>query len=394
MLGRGSTKPKEDVAVLLKRVDEQNEQIGRLQAKFRDVTQAYKNLLNEKKALEIIVKSVDTKTALTASSRSVSNSDVSEADFHPAESGPSDEDKVHSLTANIQVLLDNKAKMEEVYKAERKKLLGDYEEMRLRCEKYRLECDKKLEVAKSQAQVQEESQNVILLRNENVDLKKKIKNLSKQFENKCEELIQANGELKQLKMAHNEQMCGDETKLADMRKLLKEANESNERRVCELETRIADLCATIAAHESPSLHANQPSESNTHSRLSENVDFDSAVEQIVYLKKFIETTAKESSINFDFNEDFHLKIDLNFSLFFCKLNYRIPLLRDACTKNQNSCFNPSITLHLAHILDFTIDLSKFLILSKFSLLYPLSISFNLSSKLQLLTFFDATRPLT
>ncbi|RMZ96824.1 hypothetical protein BpHYR1_048981, partial [Brachionus plicatilis] len=30
-------------------------------------------------------------------------------------------------------------------------------------------------------------------------------------------------------------------------------------------------------------------------------------------------------------------------------NYRIPLQRVACTKNQNSGFSPSITLHLAHV---------------------------------------------
>ncbi|RNA13469.1 hypothetical protein BpHYR1_012005 [Brachionus plicatilis] len=29
-------------------------------------------------------------------------------------------------------------------------------------------------------------------------------------------------------------------------------------------------------------------------------------------------------------------------------NYRLPLQRDACTKNQNSGFSPCITLHLAH----------------------------------------------
>lgn len=305
MLGRGSSKPKEDVNALLKRIDEQNEQISRVNTKFRDLAQAYKNLLNEKKALEIIVKSIDTKTALTASSRSVSNSDVSEADFHPmADGAQNDEDKIQSLTANIQVLLDNKTKMEESYKAEKKKLLNENEELRKNFDKYRMDCEKKMELKCSTNLAQEESPNLIMFRNENVDLKKKLKNLSKQFDNKCEELIQANGELKQLKIAHSELISNDENELADLRKQLKEVNESNERRVSELEAKIADLCTTIAGYESYSVHVNHSFESNIQTSKNDNFDFESAIEQIVYLKKLIETSAKESKINFDFNGRF------------------------------------------------------------------------------------------
>lgn len=303
MLGRASSKPREDVNALQKRIDEQNEQISRVNTKFRDLAQAYKNLLNEKKALEIIVKSIDTKTALTASSRSVSNSDVSEADFHPMSDNPhNDDDRIQSLTANIQVLLDNKTKIEESYKAEKKKLLNENEELRKNFEKYRMECEKKMQLKSTTNSTQQESQNLIILTNENVDLKKKLKNLSKQFDNKCEELIQANGELRQLKMAHNELISNDENELADLRKQLKEVNESSERRVSELEARVADLCSTIAGYESHSTHANHSFEPNIpNSSKNDNYDFDSAVEQIVYLKKFIETSAKELRINFDFN---------------------------------------------------------------------------------------------
>ena len=50
--------------------------------------------------------------------------------------------------------------------------------------------------------IQEESQSVLMgLRAENNDLKMRIKNLSKQFENKCEELVQCENDYKKLKVS-------------------------------------------------------------------------------------------------------------------------------------------------------------------------------------------------
>jgi hypothetical protein len=68
----------------------------------------------------------------------------------------------------------------------------------------------------------EETQALIFgLKNENADLKFKFKNITKQFENKCEELIQCEGELKKLKSLHDEQMRSDESQLKDLRSQLK-----------------------------------------------------------------------------------------------------------------------------------------------------------------------------
>ena len=48
--------------------------------------------------------------------------------------------------------------------------------------------------------MQEENQGLLLtLRNENNDLKFKLKNLIKQFENKCEEVVQCEKDFKKLK---------------------------------------------------------------------------------------------------------------------------------------------------------------------------------------------------
>ena len=47
----------------------------------------------------------------------------------------------------------------------------------------------------------EETQTILIdLRNENNELKGKLKNLSKQFENKCEEVIQCDKDYKQFKV--------------------------------------------------------------------------------------------------------------------------------------------------------------------------------------------------
>ena len=112
-----------------------------------DVTHAYKVLLAEKQALEITLKSFKTKVqpappqqqqqtsdaASSAGKSSASDSLESAAQStsqqHSAsESSPSatadngDSEKIAALTSNIQLLLENKSKMEMGYQAEKKKL--------------------------------------------------------------------------------------------------------------------------------------------------------------------------------------------------------------------------------------------------------------------------------
>lgn len=50
-------------------------------------------------------------------------------------------------------------------------------------------------------------------------------------------------------LAHEEELKQDENQLNDLREQLKELNESNERRVSDLEAKIAQMCLTIADNE-------------------------------------------------------------------------------------------------------------------------------------------------
>lgn len=141
-------KQTEDVDFLLKTIDEQNENITRLQNKFRDVTHAYKSLLAEKQALEITLKALKAKPALAQTNKTKSDvlsssgsatsspqtsrhnlatdtaSDASENEskYESNNSQSNNEDKIAALTANIHVLMENKSKMELNYQAEKKKL--------------------------------------------------------------------------------------------------------------------------------------------------------------------------------------------------------------------------------------------------------------------------------
>jgi hypothetical protein len=172
-----ASKTNDDVDFLLKTVEEQKEQLTRFQNKFRgnlslikicfiqhfiacfliqDLTSAYKSVLAEKQALEITLKALKTKnniltpnkkneqsnlvsasnSGLSASSRSVSdaseqetNDPTSKSEFKAATKTSSDsedaEARIAALTSNIQLLLENKSKMEAGYQAEKKKLLVD-----------------------------------------------------------------------------------------------------------------------------------------------------------------------------------------------------------------------------------------------------------------------------
>lgn len=116
------------------------------------MTHAYKSLLAEKQALEITLKALKTNSSLaneiksknveqstsnatTANtSRSASASDLSDSEHRkskPAEASTSStslsskqdyEEKIAALTSNVQIILENKAKMEASYVAEKKKL--------------------------------------------------------------------------------------------------------------------------------------------------------------------------------------------------------------------------------------------------------------------------------
>lgn len=115
------------------------------------MTHGYKSLLAEKQALEITIKALKTKnltpgsgssSLLTVKSKSntaspaVSMSDLTATSENDASSShdeasssaikkvdeeASQEEKIAALTANVQILLENKSKLEASYQAERKK---------------------------------------------------------------------------------------------------------------------------------------------------------------------------------------------------------------------------------------------------------------------------------
>lgn len=196
-MSKQNTKSKtdNDVDFLLKTIDEKNEQMTRLQNKFRgnitfsfliylilidylliDVTHAYKSLIEEKKALEITIKALKSSKTLTvpsinnnnkqtesvsgifSSSRSVSASDLSEQESTVSDSDntinsklqqaanlSNQEDKIAALTSNIQLLISNKSKLEQNFQAERKKLRSDYDELNQKFETNKIEAEKQAE---------------------------------------------------------------------------------------------------------------------------------------------------------------------------------------------------------------------------------------------------------
>jgi DNA repair exonuclease SbcCD ATPase subunit len=358
-------KEDENVSLLLKRIDEQNEQLNRLQTKFRDVTHAYKSLLAEKQALEITLKAVKSKSSLLSSahkandassssfmtantSRSPSCSDLSDSE-QKQKTQNDYESKIAALTDNIQVILDNKSKMEAAYLAEKKKLRQDCEEIKIKYENLKQATEKldqtnetrlrdlKTHLKQSQNErdklAQELSQMIKLKSSENNeinntkfneelqsvlfshkqeinDLKQRLKNVTKQFENKCEELIQSDAELKKVKQLQAEKTKMDEKQIDDLRSELKMHQQSSQKRILDLENSLSEMCATVAKHESQSsshssLHLGAINQSKTNDL---DLDFETALEQITNLKTFIESKAKELNMHqFSFNDIWSIK---------------------------------------------------------------------------------------
>lgn len=97
----------------------------------------------------------------------------------------------------------------------------------------------------------EENQSLLLtLRNENNDLKFKLKNLTRQFENKCEEVVQCEKEYKNLKDVLDERSKQDESCVTDLRKQLKQSESTSETRISILEAKLSELCSLVAKYES------------------------------------------------------------------------------------------------------------------------------------------------
>lgn len=389
-------KTNDDVEFLLKTIDDQNEQIARLQSKFRDVTHAYKSLLAEKKALEITLKTLKSSPStfvkptasaatkpssgsqLSASSRSVSISDVSEQEYNEAASSTdpssrvsvassspdsgvekssscreladsaSADDKVAALMSNMQVLMEAKSSMEQSYLAEKKKMRADFEDLKNQLKTSKTEQEKTVEgyeskikelrsslkqsqadreklvqdmnammKAKSNEQdskimsMNEETQTILIdLRNENNELKGKLKNLSKQFENKCEEVIQCDKDYKQLKSFNEQQVKDYESRVQELNSEIRDLTSSSELRINDLEAKVSDMCRTIASYENEHSKSSSSSSSQNKSEKKlaadddpvKSLDFDAAIEQISQLKSFIESTARDLNINFNFNE--------------------------------------------------------------------------------------------
>lgn len=108
---------------------------------YKDVTHSYKGLLAEKQALEITLKALKGKTLKNALAPSSSPQSATVSDASASESEASNkftnspesssisstvakeqEEKINALTSNIQLILDNKSKMESAYMAEKKKI--------------------------------------------------------------------------------------------------------------------------------------------------------------------------------------------------------------------------------------------------------------------------------
>jgi len=76
-----------------------------------------------------------------------------------------------------------------------------------------------------------------------------LKNLTKQFENKCEEVVQCGRELSAEKAQHGEEMQRKEELLGDLRDRLSHAENSSELRIGNLEGKINELCTIISKYE-------------------------------------------------------------------------------------------------------------------------------------------------
>jgi len=197
-------------------------------------------------------------------------------------------EKIDALTSNIQLLIDSKSNMERGFQSERKNLYNEREELKTKVESLRQENEKSSEayearikelrvsLKQSQAEreklasdlnmnlkvksaeqenkilsMQEENQSILLnLRNENNAIKLKFKNLTKQFENKCEEVGQCGRELDAERVQHSGELQKKEELLCDLRERLSHTENSSELRIGNLEGKINELCTIISKYES------------------------------------------------------------------------------------------------------------------------------------------------
>lgn len=168
---------------------------------------------------------------------------------------------------------------------------------------------KELESKGSFSNSSEENTDLIhILRNENNELKTKLKNLNKQFENKCEELIQYEQKLKSLNGIHQQELKKDEEDLNNLREQLNNLKKISESRIYELELNISQLCSQIAAKNHSASLASSSFEKNKSKHVERNLldefkkmDIDSALEQFNQLKIYLENTSEDSSIHFNLN---------------------------------------------------------------------------------------------
>lgn len=193
------------------------------------------------------------------------------------------EEKINALTSNIQLLIDSKSKLERGFQAERKKLRAETDEVKVKLENVKADAEsriKELRVSLRQVQqereklsadlnsmsksksteqenkilsMQEENQSILInFRNENNSLKQKLKQIVKQFDNKCEELAQSERDGKHVRESHAEVLREKEDMLSDMRERLQHTQESSELRIGNLEGKINELCTIIAKKETGS----------------------------------------------------------------------------------------------------------------------------------------------
>jgi hypothetical protein len=168
---------------------------------------------------------------------------------------------------------------------------------------------KEFESKGSFAHNSEESVDLIhILRNENNELKTKLKNLNRQFENKCEELIQYEEKLKSLNGIHQQELKKDEEDLNNLREQLNNLKKISENRIYELELNISQLCSQIAAKNHSASLASASLDKNKSKHAERNLldefkrmDIDLALEQFDQIKLYLESAAKESSIQFNLN---------------------------------------------------------------------------------------------
>lgn len=123
-------------------------------------------------------------------------------------------------------------------------------------------------------------------------------------------MAECSRELVALKSTHAKENQQHEDVIADLRERLSHTQNSSELRIGSLEAKINELCTIISQYEvgesvekyiPVKLSGNKESGIVKKSQFETPDDFDSAIEQMQNLKSFIETTAKELNISFNFN---------------------------------------------------------------------------------------------